>query len=282
VGVTCGVPHRRVTALSLPNLTLGGTIPPHIGNLSFLVSLTSVAKSFYGTLPNELWQLQRLRIVDLSSGIIPGSLPDDTSGDCIMLRRLSFSFNKIRGWIPQKIGNLTELVELYLDGNNLQAGLLPSVIFNSSNIQVIILYGNHLSGHLRSSIYLPNLENLFLWQNNLCGIVPDSICNASEVTILELSKNLFSCLIPNTSGVFPNSIGNLSTSLENFYASSCQLSGGIPVGFGNLSNMIKCNLESLFGLLLGGDALEGQIPTCLANLTSLISLNLRSIRLNST
>lgn len=35
-------------------------------------------KSFYGTLPNELWQLQRLRIVDLSSDIIPVSLPDDT------------------------------------------------------------------------------------------------------------------------------------------------------------------------------------------------------------
>ncbi|GAY33986.1 hypothetical protein CUMW_009100 [Citrus unshiu] len=119
-------------------------------------------KSFYGTLPNELWQLQRLRIVDLSSDIIPVSLPDDTSGDCIVLRRLSFSFNKIRGWIPQKIGNLAELAELYLDGNNLQAGLIPSVIFNSSNIQVIILYGNHLSGHLRSSIYLPNLETLFL------------------------------------------------------------------------------------------------------------------------
>lgn len=78
--------------------------------------------------------------------------------------------------------------------------IIRSLENGNSNIQVIILYGNHLSGHLRSSIYLPNLETLFLWQNNLCGIVPDSICNASEVTILELSKNLCSCLIPNTSG----------------------------------------------------------------------------------
>lgn len=55
----------------------------------------------------------------------------------------------------------------------------------------------------------------------------------------------------------------------------------VPISYKDSSRQ-TCNLESLFGLLLGGDALEGRIPTCLANLTSLISLNLRSIRLNST
>ncbi|KAK8986436.1 hypothetical protein V6N11_009995 [Hibiscus sabdariffa] len=39
VGVSCGVIHERVVALNLTNMSLTGTIPPHLGNLSFLLSL---------------------------------------------------------------------------------------------------------------------------------------------------------------------------------------------------------------------------------------------------
>ncbi|KAH9747807.1 protein kinase domain-containing protein [Citrus sinensis] len=492
VGVTCGSRHGRVTDLSIPNLGLGGTIPPHVANLSFLVSLNISGNRFHGTLPNELWLMRRLRIIDLSSNRISGNLFDDmcnsltelesfdvssnqitgqlpsSLGDCSKLKRLSVSFNELTGRIPQNIGNLTELMELYLNGNNLQGefpptifnvsslrvivlannslfgslpvdlcqrlpslqelnlrdcmttgripkdignctllnylglrdnqltgeipheignlqnlklldfgannltGLIPSIIFNNSNIEVIQLYGNHLSGNLPSStgINLPNLLRLYLWGNNLSGVIPSSICNASKLTVLELSRNLFSGLVANTfgncrqlqilnlaysqlatgslsqgqsffssltncrylrylaiqtnpwKGILPNSVGNLSKSLEYFYAGSCELGGGIPAEFGNLSNIIAlslyqnqlastipttvgklqnlqgldlsynniqgsipselCQLESLNTLLLQGNALQNQIPTCLANLTSLRALNLSSNRLNST
>ncbi|GAY33985.1 hypothetical protein CUMW_009100 [Citrus unshiu] len=423
VGVTCSIRHGRVAALSLPNLSLGGTLPPHVGNLSFLVSLNISGNSFYDTLPNELWHMRRLKIIDFSSNSLSGSLPGDMCNSFTQLESFDVSSNKITGEfpsaivnisslksirldnnslsgslpidlctrlpslvqlrllgnnitgripnreIPNEIGNLHNLKILDLGGNNI-AGLIPSMIFNNSNMVAILLYGNHLSGHLPSSIYLPNLENLFLWKNNLSGIIPDSICNASEVTILELSSNLFSGLVPNTfgncgqlqilnlkdnhlttgssvkgqsfyfsltncrhlrvlgleinplKGVIPNSIGNLSTSLENFYAGSSQLSGGIPVGFGNLSNLLVlslgnnelagaiptvlgklqklqgldlnsnklkgfiptdlCKLERLNTLLSNNNALQGQIPTCLANLTSLRYLDFRSNSLNST
>ena len=77
VGVTCGIRHGRVTAINLPNMGFGGTIPPHVGNLSFLVSLNITGNSFYGTLPNELFQLRRLTVIDLSSNSLSGSIPSD-------------------------------------------------------------------------------------------------------------------------------------------------------------------------------------------------------------
>lgn len=42
-GVTCSPRHRRVTALNLAYMGLIGTIPPELGNLSFL-SLLNVTK----------------------------------------------------------------------------------------------------------------------------------------------------------------------------------------------------------------------------------------------
>lgn len=155
VGVTCDSRHRRVTGLSIPKLGLGGIIPPHVANLSFLVSLNISGNRFHGTLPNELWHLPRLRIIDLSSNSISGNLFDDicnsltelesfdvssnqitgqlpsSLGDCSKLKRLSVSFNELTGRIPQNIGNLTELMELYLNGNNLQGRIPPSLFYHS-------------------------------------------------------------------------------------------------------------------------------------------------------
>lgn len=63
IGVTCGYRHLRVTALNLSYMDLAGTIPPHIGNLSFLVSLMIRNNSFHGSIPNELSLLHRLRFL---------------------------------------------------------------------------------------------------------------------------------------------------------------------------------------------------------------------------
>ena len=63
VGISCGSRHQRVTALNLSDMGLGGTIPLHLGNLTFLVSLDVSLNNFHGRLPNELGQLRRLRFI---------------------------------------------------------------------------------------------------------------------------------------------------------------------------------------------------------------------------
>ncbi|KAH7838191.1 hypothetical protein Vadar_023115 [Vaccinium darrowii] len=63
VGVSCR--HRgqnRVTSLNLSNMGLQGTIPPQIGNLSFLTYFNISFNHFNGHLPAELGQLRRLKV----------------------------------------------------------------------------------------------------------------------------------------------------------------------------------------------------------------------------
>ncbi|MBA0549959.1 hypothetical protein Golob_020948, partial [Gossypium lobatum] len=59
IGVTCGSRHRRIIALDLSNMNLSGTIPPHVGNLSFLAWLNMRNNNFHGPLPAQLVKLQR-------------------------------------------------------------------------------------------------------------------------------------------------------------------------------------------------------------------------------
>lgn len=93
-GVTCGRRHRRVVALDVSDMGLNGSIPPEIGNLSFLASLKMPQNSFHGDLPAEMGGLRRLRAVDLSENDFSGEIP--------------------RSWF----GNATLLEEIYLTGNS--------------------------------------------------------------------------------------------------------------------------------------------------------------------
>ncbi|KAB2083988.1 hypothetical protein ES319_A05G304400v1 [Gossypium barbadense] len=72
IGVTCGARHNRIVALNLPNMNLTGTIPPELGNLSFLASLNLSGNGFHGDLPGELGHLSRLKLVDLNQVSLPG------------------------------------------------------------------------------------------------------------------------------------------------------------------------------------------------------------------
>ncbi|PRQ29183.1 putative non-specific serine/threonine protein kinase [Rosa chinensis] len=120
VGVTCGARHLRATALNLSYFGLQGSIPPQLGNLSFLVDIDLRNNSFQGPLPPELARLRRLKFI-------------------------SFGFNKFMGIIPTWFGSLSKLQTLSLYGNKF-SGSLPKAIFNLSALEVISLSYNQLSG----------------------------------------------------------------------------------------------------------------------------------------
>ncbi|KAK9004979.1 hypothetical protein V6N11_042429 [Hibiscus sabdariffa] len=94
IGVGCGSKHRRVMALNLSGLELVGTLPPHLGNLSFLSLLSLRDNRFHGRLPVQLSNLQRLEY-------------------------MHFGNNSFSGEIPSWLGSLTELRRLFLYGNQL-------------------------------------------------------------------------------------------------------------------------------------------------------------------
>lgn len=75
IGITCSSRHQPVTGLDISSMQLHGTIPPHLGNLSFLVSLNISYNAFHGYMPLELAHLQRLQSISITSNNFTGPIP---------------------------------------------------------------------------------------------------------------------------------------------------------------------------------------------------------------
>ncbi len=154
-----------------------------------------------------------------------------------MLRGLSLYDNRLTGEIPLALGNLSNLIALYLSDNELSGAIPPGM--------------GQLSG----------LQNLSLGNNRLSGSIPSELGNLSELNRFHLSDN-------NITGEIPSELGNLG-SLRHLYLYNNQLSGGIPPQLGNL-----IALESLE--LYNNEDLSGALPltlTALDHLSSLVTSN---------
>lgn len=79
-GVSCSTRHPgRVTVLNLEGKKLTGSLPPHIGNLSFLRGINLGNNSFQGMIPQEFGRLTRLKYLTLSSNSFQGEIPTNLS-----------------------------------------------------------------------------------------------------------------------------------------------------------------------------------------------------------
>ncbi|XP_057719548.1 LRR receptor-like serine/threonine-protein kinase EFR [Arachis stenosperma] len=299
IGVTCGSSHRRVTALNLSYMALDATIPPHLGNLSFLSCLRLPNNSFHGTLPAELAGLRRLSIINLRFNKFTGSIPswfeslpklkylllrgNSFSGtvphflfNMTSLQYLVLSDNQFWGPLPSNIFLSPSLQYLYLTHNQI-SGAIPSAIINSSELQVIGLDYNNLSGQLPERIFhhLPNLKGLYVYSNALSGELPRSLFDCKQLQSLSLAYNTFG-------GNIPSAIGNL-TSLKEIYLGHNNFRGAIPNEIGNLRSLEIMslpfanvsgyippsifNISTLQEITVTGDHLSGSLP---ANLGSML------------
>ncbi|XP_035545205.1 probable LRR receptor-like serine/threonine-protein kinase At3g47570 isoform X2 [Juglans regia] len=253
VGVTCGSKHLRVKALNLSYMGLVGTIPPHIGNLSFLVSLSISNNSFHGSLPTELSRLYRLESLNFRYNELGGEIPS-WIGLLTKLQFLDLSRNKFGGTIPPSLSNITSLQEFSLAYNQL-SGSIPSSIFNIFGLQKIILSGNKLTGPMPSILvnmsslqyiyltdnmlvatlpmylfdHLPNLQVISLSRNHFHGQLPSTLYKCKQLQALSLSVNNFN-------GRISPEIGNLSR-LTTLYLSQNNFEGPLPSEIGNLQNL---------------------------------------------
>nr|XP_023883724.1 probable LRR receptor-like serine/threonine-protein kinase At3g47570 [Quercus suber] len=182
-GITCSRRHQRVAILELQGHNLRGTIPPYIGNLTFLRAINLQNNSFYGEIPKEVGQLFRLRDLNLTNNTLGGEIPTNLS-NCSELRHIRVSNNKLIGKIPMELGSLTKLIFLGVASLNQLSGTLPENI-----------------GHT-----LPNLKLLSISGNKFFGSIPSSLCNASKLQILGLNDNIFVGSVPKKSKKKPSSI----------------------------------------------------------------------------
>ncbi|WCJ30085.1 Leucine-rich repeat protein kinase family protein [Euphorbia peplus] len=191
IGITCGTRHRRVRGIRLRNMSLTGTIPPDVGNLSFLVNFSLFGNHFHGSLPDQLANLRRLKWLALGFNLFDGIIPS-WIGSFTQLQYLDLYSNKFGGMIPISVCNLSKLNHLYLGINNL-VGEIPKAIGNLQNLKILSLTNNKLSGGVPNGIFhISSLQVIDISDNWLSGSIPTTTLfrNMSSLRVLDFHSRL--------------------------------------------------------------------------------------------
>ncbi len=181
---------RSLRTLDLSRNNLTGTVPS-IYNLSALVTIDVSNNLLYGTLPT-IESLTPLEGYVFAKNRFTGDTPTFNTSRLVFL---SLSYNQLDGTIAPIIFRGTTYRPLrYLANNNLLMGTIPSELFalsmysldfsynrlsgtipvemvNRTELEVLSLSNNQLSGTL-SSMVMPSMYLLKLGHNELTGSVP--------------------------------------------------------------------------------------------------------------
>lgn len=170
--------------------------------------------------------------------------------------RLSLSNVGLSGVLPQEIGEMSDLQQLWLAQNDL-SGEIPASIGNLLNLQLLFLHYNNLSGSIPVSINnLTLLTEINLSHNNYSGPISNNFQYLTSIKKLYLGNNSFT-------GNFPSYFVNL-LNLENLILDHNSLTGSLPLGFGSLANFKILQVRN--------NSLSGTIPEDLGNSSTLRSL----------
>ena len=117
------------------------------------------------------------------------------------------------GPIPPGLGNLTDLLWLGLEENQL-SGAIPAELANLINLYQLNLQNNRLNGPIPFELSaLPNLWKLDLANNQLSGNIPPELGSMINLQVLKLNNNQLEGDVP---GTFIN-LTNLLDPDENPY-----------------------------------------------------------------
>uniref|UniRef100_A0A7N2LC88 non-specific serine/threonine protein kinase n=1 Tax=Quercus lobata TaxID=97700 RepID=A0A7N2LC88_QUELO len=281
----------RFVSFVVNNLTR--SIPPSIGNLSSLEVFATAYNNLGGgggggSIPTSFGQLPKLTLFGVGSNRLSGRIPPSIF-NLSSLQTFDVTSNQIQGHLPANIGITLPNIELLSIAINQFIGPIPISISNASNLKVLEFTGNKLRGSVPSLEKLHRVSFFVMAHNKLVNEGANdlrflcSLTNATYLTTLEINFNNFG-------GELPECIFIFTTTLIKFILNNNKISGNVPIGIGNLTNLESLDmwnnklsghtpfeigkLHKLQYLDLSANNFFGNIPSSLGNLTILITLYL--------
>ncbi|KAK4582394.1 hypothetical protein RGQ29_025535 [Quercus rubra] len=304
---------KNLTEINLSHNDLTGKIHSLIWkDLLKLVSLDLCYNSLEGNIPDSLFSLPSLQILQLSNNQFSGRLEFNVSSH--LLNTLDLSSNNLEGPVPTSVFELQGLKFLSLSSNNFIGSLQLNKIQQLRNLSNLNLSYNSLSVEYietnSSSSSFPQIAILRLASCNL-KTFPHFLTNQSKLTFLDLSNNEIPEEIPNwiqnlTNLLYLNLSYNLlegpllnlpsTLSLSILDLHSNQLQGQLPtlppsatyldLSWNNFSSVIPAGIGSslsvAYFLSLSNNQLSGSIPVSICNAPYLQVLDLHNNFLNGT
>lgn len=236
-GVT--VASNDITSVSLNNNHLVGPLPPRIGELQGLGTLSlNNNNSVSGTIPASLRYLNKLTNLSCSVCSFTGQLPRVDLMN--LLQTLDFTDNDLSGPIPSLHASANP-VHIRLSKNQL-TGDIPSWVSSEPTLQTLDLGENLLTGVIPSLTSLNALVTLNLGSNAFTpGPVPN-VSAATNLVTLKLNNNFLT-------GTVPSAFSSL-TKLQTLHLARNSLTGGLPSQMGSFAQIATVDVsENQFSTL---------------------------------
>ncbi|XP_052197786.1 LRR receptor-like serine/threonine-protein kinase HSL2 [Diospyros lotus] len=262
----------HLQVLNISSNLFVGNLPEFVPEFINLATLDLSSNNFTGGIPASFGRFPALQVLTLSQNFLNGSIPEYLS-NLTELTRFELGFNPYKpGPLPQEIGNLRKLENLWVPNAKL-IGNIPDSIGNLVALKNLDLSTNNLSGKIPNTIGgLRSVEQIELYGNQLSGELPDSLSNLTSLLRLDVSLNYLTGNLPDTvagmplfslnlndnrfEGEIPRSLTS-NPNLSQLKLFNNKFSGTLPADFGWNSGVVDFDVS--------GNELEGPLPANLCH-----------------
>ena len=185
----------KLSHLNLSHNTFSGVFPPELLRSAIGIEELILNDNRITTVPDEIANLQKLRIIDVSQNQI-SRFPIGLTR-LGQIQSLDMSSNDIDGTLPSEIGSMQSLSALTLSHNKLN-GTIPSSLGNLLNLHEVVDLGhNTLTGTIPLHVgQLGRLKKLYLNSNRLSGTIPSELVRLNQINAIRLDSNLLTGQVP--------------------------------------------------------------------------------------